>query len=197
MLCSLSFIFSKLYQLYCSRDNARCWYSAVDFADPMSRYTRRMLDLEDSQLRSTPLPSTAVATLLLREVRRSYTARSEVFYHDISLGDDEKVLIWDVVTRKRKYLLEDSGRRWGQITCLSWLGSGGRQDNGLAILCFGTARGLVVIYRQSQTDVGAVFTCIHPLNHPIRAQWLSFRQAESLMLAILSRRLSTTYRNVD
>ena len=155
MLCTLSFIFSKFYQLYCSRNNACCWYSFVDSADPISRYTQRMLDLEDSQLQSTPLPSTVEATLLLWEVRGSYMARSEVFYCDISLGDDEKVLIWDVVTWKHKYLLEDSGHRWGQITCLSWLGSGGRQDNGLAILCFGTARGLVVIYRQSRTDVGA------------------------------------------
>lgn len=79
----------------------------------------------------------------------------QAFDHDISLGDDEKVLIWDVATRKRKYLLEDSVHRWGQITCLSWLGGEGRQDNGLAILGFGTARGLVVIYRQSRTEVSA------------------------------------------
>jgi WD40 repeat protein len=78
----------------------------------------------------------------------------QAFDHDISLGDDEKVLIWDVATRKRKYLLEDSVHRWGQITCLSWLGDS-RQNNGLAILGFGTARGLVVIYRQSRTEVSA------------------------------------------
>lgn len=71
------------------------------------------------------------------------------------LGDDEKVLIWDVAARKRKHTIEDSGHRWGQITCLSWLEN--RQDNELAVLAFGTARGYIVMYKQSRTEVGSSF----------------------------------------
>jgi hypothetical protein len=72
------------------------------------------------------------------------------------LGDDEKVLIWDVAGRKRKHTLEDSGHRWGQITCLSWLEN--QQDNELlAVLAFGTARGYIVMYRQSRIEVGSCF----------------------------------------
>ena len=74
-------------------------------------------------------------------------------FHVFFLGDDEKVLIWDVAVRKRKHTLEDSGRRWGQITCLSWLEN--RQDNELAVLAFGTARGYIVLYRQSRNEVGS------------------------------------------
>jgi len=65
------------------------------------------------------------------------------------IGDNEKIFVWEVTTQKHKHLLEDSGRRWGQITFLSWLANRCRQDNGLAVLAFGTARGLVVIYRPS------------------------------------------------
>jgi WD40 repeat protein len=68
------------------------------------------------------------------------------------LGDGEKVLVWDIATRKRKHILEDSAHHWGQITCLSWLGD--QYTDGLAVLAFGMARGHVVMYRQSRTEVG-------------------------------------------
>lgn len=89
--------------------------------------------------------------------RRWGCALGSQIKHFIScfLGDDEKVLIWDVIARKRKHTLEDSGHRWGQITCLSWLEN--QQDNQPAVLAFGTARGYIVMYRQSRTEVGSSF----------------------------------------
>jgi len=131
----------------------------------VSRFTLLMLVLEDWVPRSMLLRSTMLVILLLQEVRRSsysirpYSRRSQVFgWSHISLGDDEKVFVWDIATRKRKHLLEDSGRRWGQVTCISWLANESRQDNKQAVLVFGTARGLVVLYRQSRTEVCMFFS---------------------------------------
>jgi hypothetical protein len=118
-----------------------------------------MLDLEDSPPQSMQSHSMVEVTLSLREVRVCSTCAPKVnlFHvtHVMFLGDDEKVLIWDVAARKRKHTIEDSGHRWGQITCLSWLEN--RQDNELAVLAFGTARGYIVMFKQSRTEVGSCF----------------------------------------
>jgi len=65
-------------------------------------------------------------------------------------GDDETVHVWEVTTKKSLHVLEDPGRRWGQITCLTWLDSWGADD--LKPIAFGTGRGLIVIYRSSRID---------------------------------------------
>jgi WD40 repeat protein len=69
-------------------------------------------------------------------------------------GDDETVRIWEISTKKCLQILEDPGRRWGQITCLTWLGNWGNDD--LKPIAFGTGRGLVVIYRRSRIDAAMV-----------------------------------------
>ena len=71
----------------------------------------------------------------------------------LDIGDDEKVRVWDVSTRRRTQMLDDHARRWGQITCLVWLDSFGRLEDGQRVLAFGTGRGLLVIYRQTREDV--------------------------------------------
>lgn len=68
------------------------------------------------------------------------------------VGDDEAVRIWEISTKKCLDILEDPGKRWGQITCLTWLGSPGNDE--LKPIAFGTGRGLVVIYRRPRVDVG-------------------------------------------
>ncbi|KDR79751.1 hypothetical protein GALMADRAFT_136362 [Galerina marginata CBS 339.88] len=69
-------------------------------------------------------------------------------------GDDEIVRIWEITTKKCLHILEDPGKRWGQITCLAWLSNLGTDD--LKPIAFGTGRGLIVIYRRSRVDAGMV-----------------------------------------
>lgn len=69
-------------------------------------------------------------------------------------GDDETVRIWEVSTKKSLQILEDPGRRWGQITCLTWLDNWGADD--LNPIAFGTGRGLMVIYRRTRIDPKAL-----------------------------------------
>ena len=66
-------------------------------------------------------------------------------------GDDQTVRVWEISTKKCLHVLEDPGRRWGQITCLTWLGNWGNDD--LKPIAFGTGRGLMVIYRCLRIDV--------------------------------------------
>lgn len=66
-------------------------------------------------------------------------------------GDDETVRIWEIPAKKCRQIIEDHGKRWGQITCLVWLG--GRSNEDLQPIAFGTGRSLVVIYRRSRIDV--------------------------------------------
>jgi len=66
-------------------------------------------------------------------------------------GDDETVRIWEISTKKCLQILEDPGRRWGQITCLTWLGN--LRDDDLKPIAFGTGRGLIVVYRRPRIDV--------------------------------------------
>jgi WD40 repeat protein len=66
-------------------------------------------------------------------------------------GDDETVGIWEVPARKCQQIIEDHGKRWGQIICLAWIG--GRSSENLQPIVFGTGCGLVVIYRRSRMDV--------------------------------------------
>ncbi|KAF8801037.1 hypothetical protein BYT27DRAFT_7014252, partial [Phlegmacium glaucopus] len=60
-------------------------------------------------------------------------------------GDDEKLHIWDI-DRKRPYqVISDELERWGQVTCAKWLPG---ISNNEEVLCFGTGRGLVLIYHR-------------------------------------------------
>ena len=136
--------------------------SGPSLADLVSRYTLLMPDLEGCLPQLTLLHSTVEVTLLLQEVR-TCSCKTKCLVNSSIIGDNEKIFVWEVATWKCKHLLEDSGRHWGQITCLSWLANRRRQDDGLAVLAFGTARGLVVIYRPSRTEVCVsfpkVYTC--------------------------------------
>lgn len=64
----------------------------------------------------------------------------------LAAGDNQTVRIWELSTKSCLQVLEDHGKRWGQITCLSWL-SGHNDSSLLNAIAFGTARGLIVIYR--------------------------------------------------
>ena len=65
------------------------------------------------------------------------------------------VRVWEISTKKCLQILEDSGRRWGQFTCLTWLGNWGNDD--LKPIAFGTGRGLIVIYRRPRIDVSVAW----------------------------------------
>jgi hypothetical protein len=71
------------------------------------------------------------------------------------IGDDEAVRIWDISTKKCKEVLEDPGQRWGQITCLAWLGGKAKED--MQHLAFGTGRGFLIIFCRNRTNVSNWF----------------------------------------
>jgi hypothetical protein len=54
-------------------------------------------------------------------------------------------------TLRCRQVIQDHGGRWGQITCMLWIAS----ENGhpSAMLCFGTGRGRILIYRRLKTGV--------------------------------------------
>ena len=79
---------------------------------------------------------------------------SKAIWNELVAGDDETVRVWEISTKKCLQILEDPGRRWGQITCLTWLGNWENDD--LKPIAFGTGRGLMVIYRRSRIDVSVV-----------------------------------------
>ena len=58
-------------------------------------------------------------------------------------GDGEKLQLWDIDKKRVNQVIGNETARWGQITCVKWLS--GISDNREA-LCFGTGRGLVLIY---------------------------------------------------
>ena len=62
----------------------------------------------------------------------------------MSGGDDKTVRIWEVPARKFQQIIKDHGNRWGQITCLTWIG--GQSYENLEPIAFGTGHGLMVIY---------------------------------------------------
>jgi WD40 repeat protein len=61
----------------------------------------------------------------------------------VDVGDDEKLRIWDINAKRSHQVISDELERWGQVTCVKWLP--GISNNG-EVLCFGTGRGLVLIY---------------------------------------------------
>ena len=64
-----------------------------------------------------------------------------------SKGDDEILLVWNVEAKGSYQVISDHLGRWGQITCIKWL-SDNRTD-----ICFGTGRGLVLVYQQTKDMV--------------------------------------------
>ncbi|KAF9470815.1 hypothetical protein BDN70DRAFT_901824, partial [Pholiota conissans] len=62
-------------------------------------------------------------------------------------ADDEKLRIWDIEAKRSYYTIKDSLERWGQITCIKWLS---RTSDDCDRLCFGTGRGLVLLYREKK-----------------------------------------------
>ena len=80
---------------------------------------------------------------------------SKAVWNELVAGDDGTVRVWEISTKKCLQILEDSGRRWGQFTCLTWLGNWGNDD--LKPIAFGTGRGLIVIYRRPRIDVSVAW----------------------------------------
>ena len=70
-------------------------------------------------------------------------------------GDDEKLYLWDVDKKRVRQVFADEMARWGQITCMKWLSGVSDRE----ALCFGTGRGLVLVYYYS-TEV----VCLDLLN---------------------------------
>lgn len=66
-------------------------------------------------------------------------------------ADDEALRIWDIYGKRHLQTLEDRSRRWGQITCLKWLSINPIEGN--RALCFGTGRGLLLIYQRLEGKV--------------------------------------------
>ncbi len=50
-------------------------------------------------------------------------------------------------TLKVRQVVGDQLERWGQVTCIQWLT--GTADGG-SVLCFGTGRGLILIYQRKE-----------------------------------------------
>jgi len=73
-----------------------------------------------------------------------------------SSGDDEAVRIWDLSSKAKPHVLQDRLQRWGQITCLKWI-LAGSSENG-ELICFGTGRGLIIIYQRSKDLVSKIRT---------------------------------------
>lgn len=88
-------------------------------------------------------------------VRENGNRSNLIVVHILLIADDEKVRIWDVERKKPYQVICDELERWGQITCIQWLN--GFFENSLAI-CFGTGRGLFLIYQQTKDAVG-FFLC--------------------------------------
>jgi hypothetical protein len=86
-------------------------------------------------------------------VRENSIQFNLIVVHMLPIADDEKVRIWDVERKKPYQVICDELERWGQITCIQWLY--GFSENSLAI-CFGTGRGLFLIYQQAKDAVGFV-----------------------------------------
>lgn len=70
-------------------------------------------------------------------------------------GDDEAVCIWEISTRKCVDVLDDPGKQWGQITCLTWLANLGNDE--LKPIAFRTGCSLVVIYWHSHINIIVFF----------------------------------------
>lgn len=68
----------------------------------------------------------------------------------LCLGDDEKLRLWDLTRKQVHQVIEDDLGRWGQITCAQWLA--GVSEFG-DTLCFGTGRGLLLIYQRTKEAV--------------------------------------------
>jgi hypothetical protein len=81
------------------------------------------------------------------EVCRQMKNRVLLTHH---IADDEKLHIWDVDKKQAYQVISDDLGRWGQVTCAKWLP--GVSDSG-NFLCFGTGRGLVLIYHQAKQAV--------------------------------------------
>jgi len=67
-------------------------------------------------------------------------------------GDDQIVRIWDLKAQKTIQTFEDLRNRWGQVT--SMLVSDTAITGG-AMLCCGTGRGQVLIFRRLKKKVGS------------------------------------------
>ncbi|KIM35109.1 hypothetical protein M413DRAFT_14714 [Hebeloma cylindrosporum] len=79
-------------------------------------------------------------------------------------GDDQKVRVWDISCKQIYQVIGDDLERWGQITCVLWLTT--TSDT----ICFGTARGLVLIYQRTKEadqfkEVSS--TAVLPFNEPV------------------------------
>src|ERR1700677_5389366 len=78
----------------------------------------------------------------------------------VSGGDNGAVQIWNLGAYKCLQTIHDRGGKWGQITCVKWLGP----ERGVVgeSLCFETGRGMALIYSRPKAGVCITFlsTCL-------------------------------------
>ncbi|KAF5327760.1 hypothetical protein D9619_004080 [Psilocybe cf. subviscida] len=83
-------------------------------------------------------------------------------------GDEEVVHIWDIEEQKNIETLSDRQGRWGQVTCVKWMGS----PMDAYSVCFGTGRGLLLVYtKDKDSETSHELACAHSflLNDPVEA----------------------------
>ena len=78
----------------------------------------------------------------------------------MSLADDQALRIWNVGGKCPLQTLQDKSERWGQVTCLKWLSISSPEGS---VICFGTGRGLVLVYQG-----GRDFVSVHSLSYIIQ-----------------------------
>ena len=84
-------------------------------------------------------------------------------------GDDEAVRIWDIETLVNLQVIRDPDENWGQITCLNWLPCGAEQEGN--VLCFGTGRGHIIIFRRSGNSVSHELCSYLPYEQLTSFRW--------------------------
>ena len=63
----------------------------------------------------------------------------------ISLAaDDQALRIWNIREKRHLQTIQDKFDRWGQVTCLKWLSINSPEGK---TICFGTGRGLILVYQ--------------------------------------------------
>ena len=73
-------------------------------------------------------------------------------------GDNGTTQIWALCINMCSQVLQDYCSRWGQITCIKWLGC---DTDAVKNLCFGTGRGLILIYQQTRAGVSIMIVIMN------------------------------------
>ena len=113
--------------------------------------TRFSLVFRELLDQSTAYLSVEMENYLQAEVC-TLSKRNVYVIHPKPSADDQALRIWNVRGRCHLQTLQDKSERWGQVTCLKWLSTTSPEGS---ILCFGTGRGIVLIYQGGRDLVRA------------------------------------------